>query len=142
LDISFGTTKALEDAKAAGNVLIAACAESGIGVEEWLSILGQTKFKAPRSATDTSNGVVVFTGSLRRKRRDAAEMAINAGFTVEDNVTRRTTFLVLDTQALTRLAGYEKSIKHRKAEDLIARGQAIRILTEENFEEVIGSRAP
>ncbi len=36
-------------------------------------------------------------------------------------------------QDVTKLAGHSKSLKHRKAESSIARGQAIRILRQSDF---------
>lgn len=78
-------------------------------------------------------GVIAFTGELSLTREQAAELAAEAGCTVTVGVTKKTTMLVVGTQDLSVLAGYDKSSKHRKAEDLIAKGQAIRILTESDF---------
>jgi DNA polymerase III subunit epsilon len=39
---------------------------------------------------------------------------------------------------MRRLHGQEKSSKHRKAEDLIAKGQPIRILGENDFQRIAG----
>ena len=41
--------------------------------------------------------------------------------------------LVVGDQDLSVLAGHEKSSKHRKAEDLIEKGQDIKILKESEF---------
>jgi DNA polymerase-3 subunit epsilon len=38
---------------------------------------------------------------------------------------------------VARLAGNDKSSKHRKAEDLISKGQEIKILRESDFERII-----
>jgi DNA polymerase-3 subunit epsilon len=43
---------------------------------------------------------------------------------------------VVGDQDVTRLAGHSKSSKHRKAEELIAKGVPIRILRESDFEEL------
>ena len=80
-----------------------------------------------------SGEVVVFTGELSLAREQAAELAAQSGCAVGAGITKKTTMLVVGTQDLSLLAGQEKSSKHRKAEGLIANGQAIRILTESDF---------
>ena len=52
-------------------------------------------------------------------------------------VTKETTILVVGNQDARKLAGREKTFKHRKAEDLIGKGQAIKILTEKDFENLV-----
>jgi DNA polymerase-3 subunit epsilon len=61
--------------------------------------------------------VLVFTGALQMTRSDAAKIAAAVGCLVEEGVTKRTTILVVGDQDALKLAGYEKSSKHRKAED-------------------------
>jgi DNA polymerase-3 subunit epsilon len=72
-------------------------------------------------------------------RREAAAIASAAGCEVVDSVTKRTTLLVVGDQDIRRLAGEEKSSKHRKADELIAKGQPIRILCESDFEHLLRS---
>jgi DNA polymerase-3 subunit epsilon len=48
-------------------------------------------------------------------------------------VTKKTTLLVVGDQDIKKLGGNEKSSKHRKAEELIQQGHAIRILCESDF---------
>ena len=55
------------------------------------------------------------------------------GCSVASGVTKTTTLLVVGDQDLDKLGGKDKSSKHIKAEGLIARGQAIRILKESDF---------
>jgi DNA polymerase III subunit epsilon len=45
--------------------------------------------------------------------------------------------LVVGDQDIAKLAGHEKSSKHRKAEELIAKGTPIRILKESDFKELV-----
>ena len=45
---------------------------------------------------------------------------------------------VVGDQDIRHLAGHEKSNKHRKAEELIAKGQPIRILAERDFAAIVG----
>lgn len=52
------------------------------------------------------------------------------------SVTKSTTILIVGLQDNTKLGGYEKSSKHRKAEELIVKGCKIKILSEEDFVEI------
>ncbi len=45
--------------------------------------------------------------------------------------------LVVDDMDVTRLAGHDKSSKHRKAEDMVAAGHALRIIRETDFKELV-----
>jgi DNA polymerase III subunit epsilon len=76
---------------------------------------------------------IVFTGALSLPRINAAKIAASLGCHVDNSVTKSTTILVVGTQDVIRLAGYEKSSKHRKAEDLIPKGFPIKILSEKDF---------
>ena len=141
LGIKFRHHDALEDARTAGEILVKAIKNTGINVEEWLTrvnqpILGANDYKITRDGVPDgplAGEVVVFTGALSIPRRDAAEMAASIGCDVRDGVTKETTILVVGDQDLYKLAGYEKSSKHRKAEELIKQGQQIRILMERDF---------
>jgi DNA polymerase-3 subunit epsilon len=139
---------ALEDAKASGQVLIAAIEKSGLNIEAWLRRVCQ-----PIDPSKTYSGsaisrdgnpegemygeVLVFTGALEIPRREAADLAAGIGCTVASGVTQKTTLLVVGDQDITRLAGKDKSAKHLKAEQLIAKGQKIRIIKESDFKELV-----
>ena len=138
---------ALEDAKAAAQVLLAAINRTGLGLEEWCKRVdqpihpGQTKY-APVTREGNSAGplfgeVVVFTGRLSITRNEAADMASRAGCAVADGVNKKTTILVVGDQDLDRLAGFEKSSKHRKAEEWMAKGHFIRIVGESDFQRIV-----
>ena len=60
-------------------------------------------------------------------------MAAEAGCDVASNVSKKVTMLVVGIQDKTKLKGYDKSGKHRKAEELIVKGQDIQILSESDF---------
>ena len=60
-------------------------------------------------------------------------MAEEAGCKVVNSVTKKVTILVVGTQDKTQLKGYDKSTKHRKVEELIAKGSEIMILSEKDF---------
>ena len=64
-------------------------------------------------------------------------MAAAAGCNVAENVSKKVTMLVVGTQDKTKLLGYDKSTKHRKAEALIAKGAEIEILSESDFLDLI-----
>ena len=80
--------------------------------------------------------VLVFTGALSMPRHEAADEASAAGCEVASSVSKHTTLLVVGDQDIRKLAGYEMSSKHRKAEELIAQGQKIRIIAESDFKRI------
>lgn len=145
LGIEYCAHDALEDAWAAGHVLLRAVDETGLSVAEWLSRVRRPIFDpgevdyAPNPEGPLYGEVVCFTGALRIPRREAAAIGASAGCVVGKSVTSNTTLLVVGDQDIRRLAGHKKSSEHRKAEALIAKGQPIRILTERDFERVIAA---
>jgi DNA polymerase-3 subunit epsilon len=139
---------ALEDAKAAGHVLLAAIDRTGLDIDGWLSRVAQPINPASGSSgaairrAGNADGplfgeVVVFTGALAIPRREAADLAASLGCVVETGVTKKTTLLVVGDTDVMRLAGHEKSSKHRKAEELASKGFPIRILRETDFRELV-----
>lgn len=144
LGYSFQHHDALEDAKAAGHILLKAIEDTGLDLEGWLKRVNQPLFfSAAGIACDGNpNGplfgeVVVFTGALEIPRRVAAEMAAKIGCTVATGVNKNTTILVVGNQDAKKLAGHEISNKQRKAEALILNGQKIRIVREADFEYLV-----
>ena len=81
---------------------------------------------------------IVFTGKLFIFRQEAADMAAKAGCNVAKSVTIEVTMLVVGIQDKSRLNGYEKSSKHRKAEYRIKQGVNIQILSKDDFSELMG----
>ena len=141
LGIEFRHHDAQEDARAAGLILLRAIADAGLGVHDWVA-QAKRPIGADPSGRITRAGdpegplageVVVFTGALSMPRREAADLAACLGCDVAASVTKKTTLLVVGDQAIRRLAGHEKSSKHRRAEQLIAEGADIRILGERDF---------
>jgi DNA polymerase III subunit epsilon len=135
---------ALEDAKASGQVLIAAINKSGLDTNAWLKRTSQPI--NPSGLTVNRDGnpegemygeILVFTGALEIPRRDAADLAARIGCTVDPSVTKKTTLLVVGDQDVTKLAGKDKSSKHLKAEQLIAKGFNIRIIKESDFKQLV-----
>lgn len=145
---AFQHHNALEDAKAAGYVLLAALRESQLDPEQWQQRVAQpinpeqpsTSSSFQRDGNvegDLYGEVLVFTGALELPRSEAADLAASVGCQVAPGVTRKTTILVVGDQDVARLAGHEKSSKHRKAEQLIAEGHRIRIVRETDFRTLV-----
>ncbi len=137
--IDFAHHQAHEDARAAGEILVRAVAETGLSIDDWL-VRTSSESSSPSHIRRTGNPqgplageVIVFTGSLMIPRREAAELAASVGCSVGTSVTKETTLLVVGDQDLSKLAGHELSSKHSKAESLILSGQPLRIMGEADF---------
>lgn len=139
---------ALEDAKASGHVLLAAIEATGLDLEAWLNRVKQPIYPESLSSGSAINRegnpegelygeVLVFTGALEIPRREASDLAGSIGCSVADNVTKKTSLLVVGDQDISKLAGKDKSSKHLKAEQLISKGQKIRIIKESDFRELV-----
>ena len=146
LGYQFVQHDALEDAKAAAHILLAAIEKTGVDLQEWPQRVEQPIGFPDHSYKISKDGnpegafygeMLVFTGALQISRRMAADMAANIGCTVADGVNKKTSILVVGDQDVKRLADHEKSSKHRKAEKLIAEGCQIRILRESDFKELL-----
>jgi DNA polymerase-3 subunit epsilon len=146
LGIKFEHHDALQDAMTAGLIVAEACFLKDMSIEDWFLRIGkpinQKSSKSHYSSTIKLNGNsegslfgenLVFTGALSLPRKEAAQIAAKIGCNVQNSVTQKTTILVVGTQDSSRLAGYDKSSKHRKAEELIKKGNQIKILSEKDF---------
>lgn len=144
--IKYRQHDALEDARCAGEILLRAITESGLNIDQWL-----VRVKQPIGSSSTGQitrhanpegllhgEVLVFTGQLEIPRREAADAAAAAGCEVAAGVTKHTTLLVVGDEDVRKLAGHDKSSKHRKTEELIAKGQHIRIISESDFQRITG----
>lgn len=152
LGYQFKHHDALEDAKAAAHIILAACREANFDIEAWIKRVEQPIDLAHRESGSGSsfyikrNGnpegelygdILVFTGALEISRQEAASLAASIGCQVTSSITKKTTILVVGDQEIKKLAGHEKSSKHRKAEELIAAGSPIRILRESDFKALV-----
>jgi len=138
----------LEDAKAAGQVLIAAIEKTDLGLESWLKRVSQP-INPPGSLTletierdgnpegELYGETLVFTGALEIPRREAADLAASIGCTVAKGVSKKITLLIVGDQDIIKLAGKSKSAKHLKAEGLIEKGHKIRIIKESDFKALV-----
>lgn len=145
LGIKFKHHDAAEDARAAGEVLCRACEQAGLTVRDWIARVALPIDPSMVGLIERAGCVewpfyghtLAFTGELALPRREAADLASKAGCNVSSGVTKKTTLLVVGDQDLSKLAGHEKSLKHRKAEELIANGAPIRILSESDFQNLV-----
>ena len=145
LGIQYQAHDAAEDARAAGLVVIQVMRESGMDINQWherayqpIDPGRQQRISLEGNPDGPLYGeTLVFTGQINLPRVEAAQLAAQAGCNVQAGVTRQTTILVVGIQRVDRLSGYEKSGKHRKAEQLIQAGQAIRIITEKDFIQIV-----
>ena len=152
LGISFRHHDALEDARAAAEVTLAACAAAKQDIKWWLQRVDGTIWGTTQPTAEKRDGkqegefygeTIVFTGKLGIPRRTATDMAAEVGFSVSGSVTKKTTMLVVGVQDMNKLKGYEKSSKHRKAEDLIAMYELdIQILSEQDFLDLVDVAEP
>lgn len=143
LNIDFKHHDALEDAIAAGKVIVAASNESNLNIDELLVRVEQPidpnySYSKSLNFEPNENGKlfgenVVFTGELSVPRKEIAQIAANMGCLVKNSVTKKTTMLVVGIQDESKLNGYTKSSKHRKAEEMILLGCDIKILSERDF---------
>ncbi len=77
---------------------------------------------------------LAFTGTLlSMTRREAAQLVVDAGGRFSENVSGKTEFLIFGEQDFTKFVDGERSGKTRKAEELLASGHHIQIISEGDF---------
>ena len=139
LDLKFRHHDAAEDARAAAEVVLLAEKKLGKNFDQIANESSKTK-SYPKSVAIEGNQsgalygqVACFTGALSISREEVSAMAAREGITVKSGVSKKLTMLVVGDQDLELLAGHSKSSKHRKAEELIAQGNELRIIGEKEF---------
>ena len=147
LEISFRHHDALEDARAAAEIVLRACASTETDIEGWLRRVDLPIFtSSPRALSAKREGkvegalfgeTILFSGALGIPRQKAADMAVGAGCNVVNSVSKKVTMLVVGIQDESKLKGYQKSSKHRKVEELIEKGVEIQILSENDYSELM-----
>ncbi len=142
LGIQFRHHDAVEDARAAGQILVRAMLDRKLGIADWMTRARQpidlnSEARVGNPEGELHGEVVVFTGSLTIVRGEAAEMAARAGCDVSGSVNKKTTILVVGDSDIRRLAGHDRSAKHRTAESLALAGHPIRILSERDFRALV-----
>ena len=139
LEIEFKHHDALQDALAGVQVVLQASAKTGMDVARFQS--ERTSKAAARRFSREGNPegplygeVCVFTGSLETLRSECVDRAAAAGCSVTTGVNSKTTLLIVGDRAQNLLNTYgSRSIKYRRALELQADGQDIKILTERDF---------
>lgn len=135
LNLNFRHHDAVEDAWAAAQVVLLAEERTGQGFAE-LGATAATRARFPAKVGLPGNEQgpffgqsVCFTGRLGLDRMQAARLAAQAGFEVRTGVTKALTLLVVGDQD----ADAAITTKQRRAQDLIAKGADLRVLTETEF---------
>lgn len=84
------------------------------------------------------NKYCVFTGKLDKMiREDAARIVANLGGINENNITKKTNFLILGNNDYCSTIKDGKSTKHKKAEKYILEGADLKIITENVFYDML-----
>ena len=113
LNISFRHHDALEDAKVAAKIVIAACKEKNLDIQGWLQEIGKPRASSSSRYRSSAKNLrregnpggplygetVVFTGRLTRgsceiTKSEAADLAAKAGCNVRPDLTQEVTMLV------------------------------------------------
>lgn len=129
---------ALQDARAAAEIVIRASRESRMDIGEWWVRFGLSG--NPETVGDlmkrnvNPNGVlrgqeVVFAGALNTTRRVAIDMAANAGMAVARTVSRSTTMLVVGSSSDGGNAERERARELNR--------QGVEIVSESEFRELV-----
>ena len=138
LNLVFTHHDAEEDAKASAQITLLAEKKTGKTFFELAELNKKKVYQPPITMTGNEAGklfgqVVCFTGQLGLSRLEASTLAANAGLTVKAGVSKKVNLVVVGDQDLNLLAGHKKSTKHRRAEELIDKGQNIKIIGESEF---------
>ena len=142
LGIEFDHHDALEDARATALIMLRVLKESESGIQEWLMQTASRGSKPRETISyedlpgkidgDLQGKTLVFTGALAMKRDEASKKAVRAGCVVVGSVSKKTFILVVGVQDKHKLNGMSKSNKHRRAEEVIALGYDIQIISEQD----------
>ena len=87
------------------------------------------------------NKHIAFTGELSISRKEAAQYVVNIGGICDSGVISKTNYLIVGSFEYVQNIKGSKSIKLKKAENLILKGNDLTILTEESFLEYLKPRS-
>ncbi|WP_323037640.1 exonuclease domain-containing protein [Pararhodobacter sp.] len=142
LSLEFEHHDAVEDARAAAQVVLCAEAETG---HRFDLLSGRPARAYGKQVTRAGNKdgpfygqVACITGKLSRSRDAVATLAATAGIRVAAKVNADVTLLVIADRDLDTRADEIRSTKLRDAQALIAQGHRLRILRESEFLDLIG----
>lgn len=153
LNIQFQHHDALEDSIAAGKIVVAAIAHTGLSINEWLlkvikPITTRVRSQSSSYTSEYRAGIekegnpdgefwgesIAFSGNFNVDKKEYSILASEMGCNVDYNLVKRTTILIVGTQNKNSLKeGEEKSRKQIAAEKRILKGDYIRILSEDDF---------
>lgn len=158
LGIELNHHDALSDAMACGRIIVAGMQASGLTLEQLIGRQPPSRpwsrhsrsdqrrgrgYQRDHSASGATEGplrgqVVVFTGAFEGGKRPISETAAAAGCDVDENFAKsRTTILVVGRRDPGDWGGAEKSSKHRRAEEALAEGYKIEIMSEDQFRNLL-----
>ena len=146
--ISLRHHDALEDARAAAQVMLRAMDDTKIDLAGWLDAQrlksGGSYAGSKKSVKRDGDGdgpllgeTVVFTGNFSVDKFELADMAHRGGAAVRESMSRDITMLVVGEQDERVVGVSGKSTKHRHAEKLVAEGLPILIATEGDFRQLV-----
>ncbi len=144
LSLDFEHHDAVEDARAAAQVVLCAEVETGHRFDLLAGSPPRKRATTPRPAAQQINpegalyGLIVsVTGKLSVSRTVITKLAAQAGVTLTNHVDPGVAFLVIADADLDERTAHNKSAKRRKVEELVAKGCDIRILHEAEFRTLI-----
>jgi DNA polymerase-3 subunit epsilon len=142
-----GHHRALQDAEF--TIIVYTAAASTLGASNWARLQeGPVSKSYPEKIVKTEGDpsgplkgeIIVFTADFELCTiKLAGSIAANLGCDLHPNVTKKTTILVVGNKVSYRTvkSGNTKTGKHIKALENIAKGQAIRILSESEFRDLV-----
>jgi DNA polymerase III subunit epsilon len=144
LNIPLQHHEAESDAEACGRILLQACVDKGMNIDEWpvvasRPISGQwpsdSRYRRKGGPVGPLKGeVFCFTGTLQSMgRMEAADRVAELGAEVANNLTRKVTILVLGEQVVLSYRGKKVSRKMEQAYGRLKKGDSIQIVTEQDF---------
>ena len=145
LGLSFSPHHALEDARMAAEVVLRACNETGVDVRGWLArvdkpidfTLGTTKQNGGSDEKGLFHGErIALTGRLESVGR-TSELRALLGCTIMQEVSEETTMLVVGSLGPSERTGRCGTSKQQKVEELATQGTRIRVLSEQEFVDLV-----
>lgn len=138
LGLSLRHHDAVSDARTAGQIVLLAQSELGVGLAELMQARAVKANpvrdrKVSREAVTggaLSGQSIVMTGGFAMGKEALADAVAARGGQVRTSISRKTTLLVLGVQDPSTFAGKAKSSKHMEAEALIAAGHPLEIISE------------
>lgn len=145
LGFSFSPHHALEDATMAAEIVLRSCNETGVDIRGWLARVDKpidfTPGTTKQNGGSDENGLfhgerIAFTGRLESVRR-TTELPALLGCTIMRKVSEETTMLVVGSLGPSERAGHCGTSKLRRVEELVTQGTRIRILSEQEFVDLV-----